>query len=118
MVFSGGALWWRWVSLLSWARALVGLVGLVRPWAPTRGTAWGDKLDDPMAMYLNDIFTIPANLGGVPAISVPCGLDAKGLPIGLQLTAKALDEPTLFRAAAALESDLALDLRPPLLSGV
>jgi aspartyl-tRNA(Asn)/glutamyl-tRNA(Gln) amidotransferase subunit A len=54
----------------------------------------------------------------VPAISVPCGLDSDGLPVGLQLTAKALDEATLFRAAAALESDLALDLRPPLLAGV
>ena len=79
---------------------------LVSPTSPTTAFPIGAKADDPMAMYLNDIFTIPANLGGVPAISVPCGLDANGLPIGLQLTAKALDEATLFRAAAALESDL------------
>ena len=71
-----------------------------------------------MAMYLNDIFTIPANLAGVPAISVPCGLDDAGLPIGIQLTAPTLDEPTLLRAAYALESDLDLDLRPPLLSAL
>ena len=91
---------------------------LVSPTSPTTAFPIGEKADDPMAMYLNDIFTIPANLAGVPAISVPCGLDAGGLPIGLQLTAPALDEATLFRAAAALESDLGLDLRPPLLAGV
>ena len=71
-----------------------------------------------MAMYLNDIFTIPANLAGVPAISVPCGLDDAGLPIGLQLTAPVLGEPVLFRAAHALERDLGLVLRPPVLAGV
>ena len=71
-----------------------------------------------MAMYLNDIFTIPANLAGVPAISLPCGLDEDGLPIGIQLTAAALDEPTVLRVAHALESDLELDLRPPILAGV
>jgi aspartyl-tRNA(Asn)/glutamyl-tRNA(Gln) amidotransferase subunit A len=78
----------------------------------------GEKVDDPMAMYLNDIFTIPANLAGVPAISVPCGLDDSGLPIGLQLTAPVLGEPVLFRAAQALERDLGLVLRPSVLAGV
>jgi aspartyl-tRNA(Asn)/glutamyl-tRNA(Gln) amidotransferase subunit A len=87
---------------------------LVSPTSPTTAFALGEKTDDPMAMYLNDIFTIPANLAGVPAISVPCGLDDDGLPIGLQLTAPALDERTLLRAAHALEQDLALTLRPPL----
>ena len=71
-----------------------------------------------MAMYLNDIFTIPANLAGVPAISVPCGLDDAGLPIGLQLTGPVLGESVLFRAAHSLERDLGLVLRPPLLAGV
>jgi aspartyl-tRNA(Asn)/glutamyl-tRNA(Gln) amidotransferase subunit A len=71
-----------------------------------------------MAMYLNDIFTIPANLAGVPAISVPCGLDDAGLPIGLQLTAPVLGERVLFRAAHALERDLGLVLRPSVLAGV
>jgi aspartyl-tRNA(Asn)/glutamyl-tRNA(Gln) amidotransferase subunit A len=91
---------------------------LVSPTSPTTAFRIGEKTDDPMAMYLNDIFTIPANLAGVPAISVPCGLDGSGLPIGLQMTAPLLDEPTLLAAAHALESDLALDLRPPLLAGV
>ncbi len=106
----------RTLILQDYAAAFERFDVLVSPTSPTTAFPIGAKADDPMAMYLNDIFTIPANLGGVPAISVPCGLDANGLPIGLQLTAKALDEVTLFRAAHALESDLALDLRPPLLS--
>jgi len=91
---------------------------LVSPTSPTTAFRIGDKADDPMAMYLNDIFTIPANLAGVPAISVPCGLDDAGLPIGIQLTAPALHEQTLLRTAHALESDLALRMRPPLLEDV
>ena len=106
----------RTLILRDYAAAFERFDVLVSPTSPTTAFPIGAKADDPMAMYLNDIFTIPANLGGVPAISVPCGLDANGLPIGLQLTAKALDEATLFRAAAALESDLGLDLRPPLLT--
>jgi aspartyl-tRNA(Asn)/glutamyl-tRNA(Gln) amidotransferase subunit A len=90
---------------------------LVSPTSPTTAFRIGEKADDPMAMYLNDIFTIPANLAGVPAISIPSGLDDDGLPVGVQLTAPALDEPTLFRAAHALESELALALRPPPLHG-
>jgi aspartyl-tRNA(Asn)/glutamyl-tRNA(Gln) amidotransferase subunit A len=89
---------------------------LVSPTSPTTAFPIGAKADDPMAMYLNDIFTIPANLAGTPAISIPCGLDASNLPIGIQITAPVLGEPTLLRAAAALEHDLALDLRPPLLA--
>jgi aspartyl-tRNA(Asn)/glutamyl-tRNA(Gln) amidotransferase subunit A len=91
---------------------------LVSPTSPTTAFPIGAKVDDPMAMYLNDIFTIPANLAGVPAISVPCGLDAGGLPIGLQFTAPVLQEQMLFRAANALERDLGLVLRPPILAGV
>ena len=106
----------RTLILRDYAAAFERFDVLVSPTSPTTAFSIGAKADDPMAMYLNDIFTIPANLGGVPAISVPCGLDANGLPIGLQLTAKALDEVTLLRAAAALESDLGLDLRPPLLT--
>ena len=89
---------------------------LVSPTSPTTAFRIGEKADDPMAMYLNDIFTIPANLAGVPAISVPCGLDEAGLPVGLQLTAPVLEEAILFRVGHALEQDLGLDMRPPLLA--
>lgn len=88
---------------------------LVSPTSPTTAFRIGERSDDPLAMYLSDVFTIPANLAGVPAISLPCGHDDAGLPVGLQLTAKVLDERTLLRAAAALESDLGLVLRPPIL---
>jgi aspartyl-tRNA(Asn)/glutamyl-tRNA(Gln) amidotransferase subunit A len=90
---------------------------LVSPTSPTTAFRIGEKANDPLAMYLNDIFTIPANLAGVPAISVPCGLDAEGLPVGLQFTAPILAEASLFRAAHALEADLALELRPPAIEG-
>jgi aspartyl-tRNA(Asn)/glutamyl-tRNA(Gln) amidotransferase subunit A len=90
---------------------------LVSPTSPTTAFRIGEKADDPMAMYLSDVFTIPANLAGVPAISVPCGLDEAGLPVGLQLTAPVLAEATLLRAANALEADLGLGLRPALATG-
>jgi aspartyl-tRNA(Asn)/glutamyl-tRNA(Gln) amidotransferase subunit A len=89
---------------------------LVSPTSPTTAFPIGAKVDDPMAMYLNDIFTIPANLAGVPAISLPCGLDEAGLPVGVQLTGPVLGEATVLRAAAALEADLGIALRPPLVA--
>ena len=89
---------------------------LVSPTSPTTAFPIGAKVDDPMAMYLNDIFTIPANLSGMPAVSVPCGFDDRDLPVGLQLTAPVLGERTLLRAASALEAELGLDLRPPILA--
>jgi aspartyl-tRNA(Asn)/glutamyl-tRNA(Gln) amidotransferase subunit A len=91
---------------------------LVSPTSPTTAFRIGERADDPLAMYLSDIFTIPANLAGVPAITVPCGFDEAGLPVGLQFTAPVLGERVLFRAAAALERDLGLVLRPPILAGV
>jgi len=107
----------RTLIIRDYEAAFAGFDVLVSPTSPTTAFRIGEKADDPMAMYLNDIFTIPANLAGVPAISVPCGLDDAGLPVGLQLTAPVLGERTLFRAAHALESDLGLHLRPPLLAG-
>ncbi len=89
---------------------------LVSPTSPTTAFPIGAKVDDPMAMYLNDVFTIPANLAGTPAVSVPCGLDDAGLPVGLQLTAPVLGESVLLRVADALERELALDARPPLVA--
>lgn len=69
-------------------------------------------------MYLSDIYTIPADLAGVPGISVPCGLAPNGLPVGFQIMGKFLDEATVLRVAYALEQDLGLRLRPPLLEGL
>jgi aspartyl-tRNA(Asn)/glutamyl-tRNA(Gln) amidotransferase subunit A len=76
---------------------------LLTPTAPSAAFQLGDKSDDPVAMYLNDIFTVTVNLAGLPGMSVPAGLDANGLPLGLQLIGRALDEATLFSLGGALE---------------
>jgi aspartyl-tRNA(Asn)/glutamyl-tRNA(Gln) amidotransferase subunit A len=76
---------------------------LLTPTAPSAAFALGDRSDDPVAMYLNDIFTVTVNLAGLPGMSVPAGLDASGLPLGLQLIGRALDEGTLFSLGGALE---------------
>ncbi len=91
---------------------------LVSPTSPTTAFKIGAKVDDPMAMYLNDVFTIPANLAGVPAVSVPCGLDEAGLPVGFQLTAPVLGESVLLRAANALEREVGFTARPPLVASL
>ncbi|HWB88533.1 MAG TPA: Asp-tRNA(Asn)/Glu-tRNA(Gln) amidotransferase subunit GatA [Acidimicrobiia bacterium] len=76
---------------------------LVSPTSPTVAFPAGERVDDPLAMYLSDICTIPCNLSGDPAISVPIALDDQGLPIGFQVMAPALGEPTMFRVAAEVE---------------
>jgi aspartyl-tRNA(Asn)/glutamyl-tRNA(Gln) amidotransferase subunit A len=91
---------------------------LVSPTSPTTAFRIGERTDDPVQMYLSDIFTIPANLAGVPAISVPCGLDGDGLPIGLQLTGPILGEQTVLRVAHAFEQDLGFAERPALLASL
>jgi aspartyl-tRNA(Asn)/glutamyl-tRNA(Gln) amidotransferase subunit A len=81
---------------------------LVSPTAPTTAFKLGEKVDDPLAMYLNDLATIPANLSGVPGISVPSGLaDEDGLPAGVQILAPATADDRVYRVGAALESLLA-----------
>ncbi|TML91892.1 MAG: Asp-tRNA(Asn)/Glu-tRNA(Gln) amidotransferase subunit GatA [Actinobacteria bacterium] len=79
---------------------------LLAPTAPTTAFALGAKTDNPLTMYLSDVCTIPSNLAGHPAISVPYGTGDDGLPVGVQLLAPALGEPVMFRAAAALERSL------------
>ncbi len=83
------------------------------PTSPTPAFRLGEKASDPMAMYLADVFTLGANLAGLPGISLPCGLTAGGLPVGLQLVGKPLDEATLIRAAAAYERTAGPAPHPP-----
>lgn len=90
---------------------------LLTPTAPNAAFPVGAKMDDPIAMYLNDVFTVPANLAGLPGISVPAGLDKDGLPLGLQIVGKPFDEETLFRAAQALEQAAGFDALPKYLGG-
>jgi aspartyl-tRNA(Asn)/glutamyl-tRNA(Gln) amidotransferase subunit A len=73
------------------------------PTSPTDAFRLGERTSDPVLMYLADVFTVGANLAGVPAISVPCGFTSSNLPVGLQLTSRKMDEATLLRAAAAYE---------------
>ncbi|MCA9155334.1 MAG: Asp-tRNA(Asn)/Glu-tRNA(Gln) amidotransferase GatCAB subunit A, partial [Planctomycetales bacterium] len=74
------------------------------PVTPTAAYKLGEKLDDPLSMYLGDLYTVSANLAGLPGISVPCGFTSAGLPIGLQLQGPALSEERLLRAAAMFQS--------------
>ena len=79
---------------------------ILTPTAPSSAFKIGDKTEDPIAMYLNDVFTVPVNLAGLPAISLPGGLDETGLPLGLQLIGKSFDEQTVLNAAYALEEKI------------
>jgi aspartyl-tRNA(Asn)/glutamyl-tRNA(Gln) amidotransferase subunit A len=83
------------------------------PTSPTPAFRIGERVEDPLQMYLADIFTVSANLAGLPAISVPCGFTADRLPIGLQLTGRRFDEATLLRVADAYERDTEWSKQPP-----
>ncbi len=85
---------------------------ILTPTAPSAAFAQGEKSDDPVAMYLNDVFTVPASLAGLPGISVPAGLSGDGLPLGLQVLAKPFDEETVLRVADVLEQAAAFEDRP------
>ena len=83
------------------------------PTSPTPPFQIGEKIADPLTMYLSDIFTISANLAGIPGLSQNAGFSSAGLPIGVQLLGKPFDEETLFRTAGTLESTLGLQARRP-----
>jgi aspartyl-tRNA(Asn)/glutamyl-tRNA(Gln) amidotransferase subunit A len=86
---------------------------LLTPTAPSTAFAIGEKQDDPVQMYLEDVFTVPLNLAGLPGISLPVGLAKNGLPLGLQMIGRAFDEMTLFKAAGALEKAAGFNHKPP-----
>ena len=80
--------------------------------------AQGEKMDDPVTMYLNDVFTVAADLAGIPAISVPAGLDGGGLPLGLQVMGRPFDEETVFAVGAAIEGAAGFTARPRMRAGL
>jgi aspartyl-tRNA(Asn)/glutamyl-tRNA(Gln) amidotransferase subunit A len=85
---------------------------ILTPTAPSAAFAIGAKAGDPIAMYLNDIFTVPAPLAGIPGMSVPAGLSQEGLPLGLQVLGRAFDEETIFRVAGVLEDAAGFTAKP------
>ena len=90
---------------------------IVTPTTPTAAFRFGEKVDDPLSMYLSDIFTVTINLAGLPAISIPCGLTKDRLPIGLQIVGRRFDEETIFRLAAALGAELKFRDNRPAVAG-
>ncbi|TMB29109.1 MAG: Asp-tRNA(Asn)/Glu-tRNA(Gln) amidotransferase subunit GatA [Deltaproteobacteria bacterium] len=88
-----------------------GIDAVASPTSPTPAFKLGEKIDDPLAMYLNDIYTVPANLAGLPGISIPCGFSRAGLPIGLQLIGRPFEEAALLRIARAAERAVGVPAR-------
>ena len=86
---------------------------IITPTSPTPAFKIGEKANDPLSMYLSDIYTIPANLAGIPAMSIPCGFSKDNLPIGLQILAKPFDEEAIFTAAYAFEQSTEFHKRKP-----
>ncbi len=91
---------------------------IVTPTSPTAAFRIGEKISDPLSMYLSDIYTISTNLAGIPAMSIPCGMTRGGLPIGLQLLAKPFEEPMLFRVGHAYQQHTDWHTRRPPLETV
>ncbi|MBT3766503.1 MAG: Asp-tRNA(Asn)/Glu-tRNA(Gln) amidotransferase subunit GatA, partial [Rhodospirillales bacterium] len=85
---------------------------ILTPTAPSAAFGIGEKMDDPIAMYLNDVYTVPTSMAGLPGISIPGGLDGDGLPLGLHLIGKPFDEETMFRSAGVLEEAAGFTAKP------
>jgi aspartyl-tRNA(Asn)/glutamyl-tRNA(Gln) amidotransferase subunit A len=90
---------------------------LLTPTAPSAAFGQGEKMNDPIAMYLNDVFTVPASMAGVPAMSVPAGLSAQGLPLGLQVIGKPFDEETVFAVSQVIEDAAGFSAKPSVIAG-
>jgi aspartyl-tRNA(Asn)/glutamyl-tRNA(Gln) amidotransferase subunit A len=99
------------------AQAFTRCDALLTPTAPSAAFAIGEKQDDPIAMYLNDVFTVPVNMAGLPGISVPAGLSGDGLPLGLQIIGRAFDEATVLRVAGVLECAAGFTATPSFVAG-
>ena len=95
----------RTLILRDYDRAFAGVDVVAMPTSPTPAVRIGERVSDPVQMYLMDVFTVSANLSGLPAISIPCGFSRSHLPIGLQLMGRRFDEATLLRVADAYERD-------------
>ena len=85
---------------------------ILTPATPSAAFGIGENADDPIAMYLNDVFTVPVNLAGLPGISVPAGLSSEGLPLGLQLIGRAFDEGTLLKVGQVVEKAAGFTAKP------
>ena len=103
----------RTLLLQDYQRAFEQVDVVATPTTPTPAFKFGEKTSDPVQMYLNDIFTVSANLTGLPSISVPCGFSGNHLPIGFQLTGRAFDEATLLRTVDAFQRDTAFHTEAP-----
>ena len=90
---------------------------VMMPVSPTTAFKIGEKVDDPLTMYLSDVYTIAANLAGVPGISIPCGFDESDLPIGLQIMSPVFTEEKLLRIARMYERQTDWDKKKPVLNG-
>ena len=88
---------------------------IITPTSPQPAFKIGEKIADPISMYLSDIFTVPVNLAGLPAISIPCGFTKSDLPIGLQIIGKPFDEETILRIAYNFEKNTDFHLKKPIL---
>ncbi len=107
----------RALILRDFTEAFARVDALLTPTAPSAAFAQGENMDDPVKMYLNDVFTVPASMAGVPGLSVPAGLDGQGLPLGLQVIGRPFDEETVFAVGAALERAAGFSALPAIRAG-
>jgi aspartyl-tRNA(Asn)/glutamyl-tRNA(Gln) amidotransferase subunit A len=107
----------RALILRDFTNAFAEVDAILTPTAPSAAFAQGANMDDPVTMYLNDVFTVPANLAGVPGLSVPAGLDPAGLPLGLQVLGRPFDEETVFAVGSVIERAAGFSGRPAIRAG-
>jgi aspartyl-tRNA(Asn)/glutamyl-tRNA(Gln) amidotransferase subunit A len=102
----------RWLIAEDFRKAFEKVDAILTPTAPSAAFGIGEKQDDPIMMYLNDVFTVPTSMAGLPGISIPGGINKDGLPLGLQLIGKAFDEETVLGVAYAMEQMIGFNAKP------